>query len=149
LVELRPILPLKEAKNVILTHGNGHTFELGRYLSKNENDENIYFRATTLFWTKENQEKEIKEDWILRVLWRKNYKKSRTTLSIWFYDTLLPSIQIQVKSKFAFVSTIFICQAHKLEMLWPKILSYELEIFFAFKDIKWTKCQKVMQVCTV
>jgi len=132
----KPILPLKEAGNI--THGNATRLNWEDTCPKNENDE-IYILGNPPYLGQRNQKKEHKEDMDFAFYGEKNYK-NLDYISIWFlYAAKYTNTS---KIKFAFVSTNSICQGTQVEMLWPKILSYELEIFFAFKDIKWTNNAK-------
>ncbi len=45
-------------------------------------------------------------------------------------------------AKFAFVSTNSICQGDQVGILWPVTLLDDLEIYFAYKDFKWTNNAK-------
>ena len=130
------ILPLKEAGNI--TQGNATRLNWEDTCSKNENDE-IYILGNPPYLGQRNQKKEHKEDMDFAFYGEKNYK-NLDYISIWFLYAA--KYTTSSKIKFAFVSTNSICQGTQVEMLWPKILSYELEIFFAFKDIKWTNNAK-------
>ncbi|WP_027126301.1 class I SAM-dependent DNA methyltransferase [Gelidibacter mesophilus] len=138
--QAKPILPLKEAGNI--TQGNATRLDWETICPKTHSDKGlaeVYILGNPPYLGQRNQKKEHKEDMDFAFYGLKNYK-NLDYISIWFLNASRYTDSSLIK--FAFVSTNSICQGTQIEMLWPKIFSYELEIFFAFKDIKWTNNAK-------
>lgn len=61
--------------------------------------------------------------------------KNLDYISCWF---ITAARYINANSKFAFVSTNSLCQGTQVPLVWPHVLNTNVEIFFAYKDFKWT-----------
>ncbi|MDF5377451.1 class I SAM-dependent DNA methyltransferase, partial [Vibrio parahaemolyticus] len=85
-----------------------------------------------------NQSKEHQKDMDVVFDGIKNYK-NLDYISCWFMKA---SRYINNKSAFAFVTTNSLCQGTQVEMLWPHIFKMNLEISFAYRNIKWTNNAK-------
>ncbi len=132
----KPILPLKEAGHI--TQGNATRLKWEDTCPKKADDE-IFILGNPPYLGQRNQKKEHKEDMDFAFAGYKNYK-NLDYISIWFLKA--SKYCDKLKIKFAFVTTNSICQGVQIEMLWPKIFSFNLEIFFAYKDFKWTNNAK-------
>lgn len=131
-----PSLPLKDGGNIV--HGNATRLDWEEVCPKVEGDE-IYILGNPPYLGQRNQKQEHQSDMDFAFTGKANYK-NLDYISIWF---LYASQYItKFKAKFAFVSTNSICQGVQVEMLWPYIFERELEIFFAYKNIKWTNSAK-------
>lgn len=132
----KPILPLKEAGHITCGNATRLSWE---DICPRIGEEEIYILGNPPYLGQRNQKKIHKEDMDFAFTGFKNYK-NLDYISIWFLKA--SRYCIYGKIKFAFVSTNSICQGVQIEMLWPKIFKYNLEIFFAYKDIKWTNNAK-------
>lgn len=130
-----PTLPLQAGGNII--HGNATRVDWEVVCPKKANDE-IYILGNPPYLGQRNQKEEHQDDMSFVFNKIKNYK-NLDYISIWFYKA---SNYIDTHSKFAFVTTNSLCQGTQVEMLWPMIFSNNQEIFFAYKNIKWTNNAK-------
>lgn len=132
-----PSLPLHDGGNIV--HGNATRLNWEEVCPKNEGDE-IYILGNPPYLGQRNQKKEHQLDMDFAFQGKINYK-NLDYIACWF---LVASKYIVNESncKFAFVSTNSICQGTQVEMLWSHIFELNAEIFFAFKDIKWTNNAK-------
>ena len=132
-----PSLPLQNGGNIV--HGNATRLDWEEVCPKNVGDE-IYILGNPPYLGQRNQQKEHQLDMDFVFKGKTNYK-NLDYIACWF---LLASKYIANESscKFALVSTNSINQGTQVEMLWSYIFELNLEIFFAFKDIKWTNNAK-------
>jgi hypothetical protein len=133
--ETNPTLPLQSGGNIV--YGNATRLDWENVCPKKENDE-IYILGNPPYLGQRNQKKEHQDDmdFVFNIV--KNYK-NLDYISIWFYKA---TYYIDLNCKYAFVTTNSICQGTQVEMLWPMILNKNQEIFFAYKNIKWTNNAK-------
>jgi type II restriction/modification system DNA methylase subunit YeeA len=131
-----PTLPLQTGGNIV--HGNATRLDWEEICPKGVNDE-IYILGNPPFLGQRNQKKSHQDDLIFSFKGFENYK-NLDYVSIWF---LYASKYISSTShKYAFVTTNSITQGTQVDMLWQKIFSFNLEIFFANKNFKWTNNAK-------
>nr|WP_233195850.1 DNA methyltransferase [Aquimarina sp. MAR_2010_214] len=130
------ILPLKEAGNI--TQGNATRLNWEDTCPKNENDE-IYILGNPPYLGSFLQTKEQKSDLALVCSGFKSYK-DLDYISCWFIKSARFVQKDNVKC--AYVTTNSICQGEQVSLLWPFILSKNLEIFFAYNSFKWTNNAK-------
>nr|WP_314896938.1 DNA methyltransferase [uncultured Flavobacterium sp.] len=126
-----PTLPLKDAGQI--TKGNATRLDWEAVCPKNEGDE-IYILGNPPYLGFRNWDKTQKEDmdFVFKDLGnvlRLDY------IACWFKKA---SDYIEkFNSKFSFVSTSSICQGEQVSLIWPYVLSKNLEIFFAYKPFDW------------
>ncbi|MBU1658465.1 N-6 DNA methylase [bacterium] len=132
-----PSLPLHDGGHIV--HGNATRLNWEEVCPKNDGDE-IYILGNPPYLGQRNQQKEHQLDMDFVFKGKTNYK-NLDYIACWF---LVASKYITNESncKFAFVSTNSINQGTQVEMLWSYIFELNLEIFFAFKDIKWSNNAK-------
>ncbi|EGR3221762.1 N-6 DNA methylase [Vibrio parahaemolyticus] len=130
-----PTLPLKQSGRIF--HGNAATLDWDYICPNGESDE-IYILGNPPYLGQRNQSKEHQKDMDVVFDGIKNYK-NLDYISCWFMKA---SRYINNKSAFAFVTTNSLCQGTQVEMLWPHIFKMNLEISFAYRNIKWTNNAK-------
>ena len=138
--ETRPTLPLQDAGNIVC--GNAARLEWELVCPKVDlkgNAYEVYILGNPPYLGQRNQKKEHQDDMDFTFKGMTNYK-NLDYISIWFLKASKYTNNERVK--FAFVSTNSICQGTQVEMLWPHIFQEKLEIFFAFKSIKWSNSAK-------
>lgn len=133
--ELIPALPLKHSGNIV--NANAATFEWTKVCDPNGE---TYILGNPPYYGTRNQKKNHKED-ILQVAGGFNNYKSFDYISCWFINASR-YLRKNSTAKFAFVSTNSICQGDQVGILWPVTLLDDLEIYFAYKDFKWTNNAK-------
>lgn len=133
--ESNPTLPLQAGGTIV--HGNATRLDWEVVCPKNLNNE-IYILGNPPYLGQRNQKEEHQADMSF-VFSKVNNYKNLDYISIWFYKA---SKYIDTNSKFAFVTTNSLCQGTQVEMLWPLIFANMQEIFFAYKNIKWTNNAK-------
>lgn len=132
-----PALPLKDAGKIICA--NACRIDWEQVCPKQPEDE-IYILGNPPYLGSKNQNEEHKKDLacVFNLL-NIQYKKM-DYITAWFIKA---SIYIKAtQSTFAFVSTNSICQGEQVNLLWPFILSAELEIFFAHQSFDWSNSAK-------
>lgn len=132
----KPILPLKEAGNIV--QGNAARMNWEEVCPKRANDE-IYVIGNPPYLGARIQDDEQKSDMDFVF---SSFSKYRDLdyISIWFYKG---SKYIEgVNGKLAFVSTNSISQGQQVALLWEKVLRDRIEIFFAHHSFKWTNNAK-------
>jgi hypothetical protein len=126
-----PTLPLKEGGHI--TRGNATRIDWEVVCPRRANDE-IFVLGNPPYKGSSGQNAEQKEDMAIVFKGIPGYK-NLDFISAWF---LKGGKYIQsTNSQFAFVSTNSICQGEQVALLWPTILSLQLEISFAFQSFKW------------
>lgn len=133
--ELIPALPLKHSGNIV--NANAATFEWTKVCDPNGE---TYILGNPPYYGTRNQKKNHKED-IFHVAGGFNNYKSFDYISCWFINASR-YLRKNSTAKFAFVSTNSICQGDQVGILWPVTLLDDLEIYFAYKDFKWTNNAK-------
>ncbi len=132
--DVKPTLPLRESGNIVC--GNATRIEWKSVCTKEDNDE-IYIMGNPPYLGAKNQNIEQKED--MKVVFKKDFKNI-DYISAWFY---LAAKYIEgINAKLAFVSTNSVCQGEQVALIWRRVLSGNLEIFFAHQSFKWTNNAK-------
>jgi len=126
-----PTLPLQNSCNVVC--GNGTRMSWHDVCST-ENNSEIFVIGNPPYLGFKMQNSEHKLDIAHVFKETKNYKKL-DYISCWWY--LAAKYIKGRKAKAAFVSTNSVCQGEHIGLLWPLILSQEVEIGFAYKSFKW------------
>ena len=132
----KPILPLKEAGHI--TQGNATRLDWEIACPKHKNDE-IYILGNPPYLGARIQDSKQKMDMAI-VFKNINGYNNMDYIASWFY---LGSKYIDgINAKCAFVSTNSICQGEQVALIWPNILSDNIEIGFAVQSFKWTNNAK-------
>jgi len=131
-----PILPLKMAGKII--RGNATRLEWELVCPKADNDE-IYLLGNPPYLGARLQNKDQKADMQLVFQNLKGYNNI-DYIACWFYKG--GNYIQKVNAQLAFVSTNSICQGEQVALLWPHILSDEIEIGFAAQSFRWTNNAK-------
>jgi type I restriction-modification system DNA methylase subunit len=127
-------LPLKQAGYVV--HDNAARLDWEKVCPKHKGDE-IYILGNPPYAGSRNQEDSQKED--MRSVFQNDYK-SLDYVCCWF---LKGAAYIEgCDAQFAFVSTNSICQGEQVALIWPRVLSNNLEIGFAHQSFKWSNNAK-------
>ncbi|WP_339757532.1 class I SAM-dependent DNA methyltransferase [Algoriphagus aquimarinus] len=126
-----PTLPLKEAGKIVC--GNACRLDWEEVCPKKEGDE-IYILGNPPYLGAHLQSKTQKKDMDIVFTGMKSAKKL-DYIGCWFYKGA--EYIKSSKNKLAFVSTNSICQGEQVAILWPNILAYEREIFFAHQSFIW------------
>jgi type I restriction-modification system DNA methylase subunit len=131
-----PTLPLQEAGQIVC--GNACRLDWEQICPQSKGNE-IYIFGNPPYLGQRNQSSSQATDMDVAFSGYSNYKNLDYVAS-WFIKA---SKYIRTsKNKFAFVTTNSITQGTQVAMLWPKIFDFKLEIFFAFKNFKWTNNAK-------
>jgi len=140
-----PTLPLKGP--AIIVHGNACRIDWDSVCPKKGVDE-IYLLGNPPYLGYSVQDLEQKKDMLLVLSGVAGYK-SLDYIACWFYKA---SIFIEnCNAAYAFVSTNSICQGEQVGILWPSILSLNLEIGFAHTSFKWSNNakSKAQVICVI
>lgn len=129
-----PTLPLQNGGNIV--HGNATRLNWELVCSKGSNDE-IFILGNPPYLGSRKQDDFQKND--LEFVFKNNFK-SLDYISAWFYKG--SNYIRNTKSKCAFVTTNSICQGEQVAITWPRILVDNINIFFAYKDFKWSNNAK-------
>lgn len=142
-----PILPLKESGKIVC--GNAARMDWTSVCPRTNADAEpveVYIIGNPPYLGARIQDKFQKEDIEI------NFKKEKGVnnldyISIWFYKgaKYIEGYNAQL----AFVTTNSICQGEQVSLLWPRILSENLEIGFAHLSFKWTNNAKANAGVTV
>jgi len=130
-----PSLPLKESGNIIC--GNATRLDWNKVCPKDNYGE-IFVLGNPPYLGFKKQNKNQKSDMSHIFDGQESYKQL-DYISCWFYKA---SLYLDSNVKVAFVSTNSICQGTQVEMLWPKILNTDIEIYFAVRTFKWSNYAK-------
>lgn len=129
-------LPLHNIRNIVC--GNACRTDWNEVCPHTAEDE-VYIFGNPPYLGSKVQTAEQKED-IKVVFGDLKNSKILDYISIWFY---LGSRYIaDSKAKLAFVSTNSICQGEQVAVLWPLILSLDVEIGYAYQSFKWSNNAK-------
>lgn len=127
----KPILPLKEAGNIVC--GNATRINWEDICLRSQKSE-IYLLGNPPYLGKSLQDAAQKEDMDIAFYGLNGYK-NLDYIAIWF---LKAKNYIEHYSfKVAFVSTNSICQGEQVSVLWPHLISNNIEIGFAHQSFKW------------
>ncbi len=131
-----PTLPLKEAGKIV--QGNATRLDWEKVCPKNEGDE-IYILGNPPYLGARMQNKEQKAD-MKFVFDNLKGLNNLDYIACWFKKG--SDFIVNSNSKYAFVSTNSICQGEQVSILWPILLTNNLEIQFAHQSFKWTNNAK-------
>ncbi|WP_404469256.1 class I SAM-dependent DNA methyltransferase [Sutcliffiella horikoshii] len=125
------ILPLQESGNII--HGNALRMDWHDIVPHEVNEE-VYIMGNPPYIGSRNQNEENKKDMSTIFQGVQSFKKL-DYICAWFL--LGVKFVGNTKNKFAFVTTNSITQGEQVPILWKKLLSYNIEICFAYNSFKW------------
>lgn len=132
----KPILPLKEAGKI--ARGNATRIDWKTVCPITEDDE-VYIIGNPPYLGARVQDGEQKRDMDFVFSRLKKYR-DLDYISCWFYKG---TEYIQgLNAKCAFVTTNSICQGQQVPLIWPHILSINVEIDYAHLSFKWTNNAK-------
>ena len=131
-----PILPLKEAGQI--THENATRTNWNEACPISKTDE-VYIIGNPPYLGARLQDAEQKKDMKI-VFHGKNGYNNMDYIACWFYKAKDFIKGFNVKC--AFVTTNSICQGEQVALIWPNILSDEIEIDFAHQSFKWNNNAK-------
>ncbi len=138
----KPALPLTSAGKIV--HGNATRLDWEIVCPKD--DDEIYILGNPPFLGQRNQLQSHQNDMTCAFNGYDDYK-NLDYVSIWF---LMAAKYISdTNNKFAFVTTNSITQGTQVNMIWPKLFAFNLEIFFAHKNFKWSNNAKANAGVTV
>ena len=132
----KPILPLKEAGQI--TQGNATRVDWNAVCPIMEKDE-VYIIGNPPYLGKSTQDKEQKADMDYAISYLHGYK-SLDYIAIWFQKGA--NYINGFNAKCAFVSTNSISQGKQVSPFWSKIISINIEIYFAYPSFKWNNNAK-------
>jgi type II restriction/modification system DNA methylase subunit YeeA len=125
------ILPLQESGNIV--QGNALRMYWHEIVPHEPNEE-VYIMGNPPYIGSRNQTEENKKDMSTIFQGVQSFKKL-DYISAWFL--LGVEFVENTKNKFAFVTTNSITQGEQVPILWKKLLSYNIEICFAYNSFKW------------
>jgi len=128
----KPILPLKEAGNIV--QGNAARMNWEEVCPKKANDE-IYIIGNPPYLGAREQDKYQKED--IKIVYSKYSKRTKVDYIFPWFLKASEYIEGLLNAKYSFVSTNSICQGELVAHLWPYILNKGQEIEFAYSSFKW------------
>jgi len=132
----KPILPLKEAGQI--THANATRANWKEVCPIAKKDE-VYIIGNPPYLGARLQDTEQKKDMEIVLCSKKGYN-NMDYISCWFYKA--KNYIKGFNAKCALVTTNSICQGEQVALIWPNILSDEVEIDFAYQSFKWTNNAK-------
>lgn len=132
----KPILPLKEAGQI--THANATRTNWKEACPIVESNE-VYIIGNPPYLGARLQDAEQKSDMKVVFNAKKGYN-NMDYISCWFYKA--KNYIKGFNAKCALVTTNSICQGEQVALIWPHILSDEVEIDFAYQSFKWTNNAK-------
>ena len=130
------ILPLKEAGQI--THANA-TRENWNKACPITTDDEVYIIGNPPYLGARLQDSEQKKDMGVVFNGKKGYN-NMDYIACWFYKA--KDYIRGYNAKCALVTTNSICQGEQVALIWPNILSDEIEIGFAHQSFKWTNNAK-------
>ncbi len=132
----KPILPLKEAGKIVC--GNAARKDWEEVCPKGKEDE-IYILGNPPYLGARVQDESQKSDMDAVFSHLKKYR-DLDYISCWFYKA--KNYIKGFNARFAFVSTNSISQGQQVALLWPQLISDDIEINFAHHSFKWTNNAK-------
>ncbi len=132
----KPILPLKEAGQI--KQGNATREDWNAVCPIKEKNE-VYIIGNPPYLGARLQDAEQKKDMKI-VFSGKNGYNNMDYISCWFFKA--KDYIKEFNAKCAFVTTNSICQGEQVALMWPSILSDNIEIDFAYPSFKWTNNAK-------
>lgn len=132
----KPILPLKEAGQI--KQGNATRRDWNEVCPISSTDE-VYVIGNPPYLGARLQDAEQKKD--MKIVFNgKNGYNNMDYISCWFFKA--KDYIKGFNAKCAFVTTNSICQGEQVALMWPAILSDNIEIDFAYQSFKWTNNAK-------
>ncbi len=131
-----PILPLKQAGKIVCDNAARIAW---KDVCPKSTDDEIYILGNPPYLGARLQDDYQKQD-IALVLDAIHGSNNLDYISIWFYKARKYMEAFNIKC--AFVSTNSICQGEQVAILWPKILTNNIEVSFAYQSFKWTNNAK-------
>ena len=132
----KPILPLKQAGQIVC--GNSARLDW-KIVCPIEKDVEVYIIGNPPYLGARMQDEEQKKDMAF-VFNGLNGYNNMDYISCWFFKA---KYYIEGnKSKVAFVTTNSITQGEQVALLWPNLISDNIEINFAYHSFKWTNNAK-------
>lgn len=131
-----PILPLKQAGQII--QGNA-TREDWKKVCPIDLASEVYIIGNPPYLGARLQDAEQKKDMGI-VFHSINGYNNMDYIACWFYKA--KEYISGFNSKAAFVSTNSICQGEQVALIWPHLISEQIEIGFAHQSFKWTNNAK-------
>src|SRR5690554_2520920 len=132
----KAILPLKEAGQI--TQGNATRVDWNMVCPITDKDE-VYVIGNPPYLGARLQDAEQKKD--MRIVFSgKNGYNNMDYISCWFFKA--KDYIKGFNAKCAFVTTNSICQGEQVALIWPTILSDNIETDFAYQSFKWTNNAK-------
>ncbi len=132
----KAILPLKEAGQI--TQGNATRVDWTVACPISATDE-VYVIGNPPYLGARLQDAEQKKD--MRIVFSgNNGYNNMDYISCWFFKA--KDYIKGFNAKCAFVTTNSICQGEQVALIWPTILSDNIEIDFAYQSFKWTNNAK-------
>ena len=132
----KPILPLKEAGQI--KQGNATRLDWNTVYPITEKDE-VYVIGNPPYLGARLQDAEQKKDMDFVFSKLKKYR-DLDYINCWVYKGA--EYISGLNAKCAFVTTNSICQGQQVPLIWPHILSKNIEIDFAHQSFKWTNNAK-------
>ncbi|MAS87229.1 MAG: SAM-dependent methyltransferase [Micavibrio sp.] len=133
--QTNPTLPLKEGGNIVCGNATRIPWE---DVCPKDTDAEIYVLGNPPYAGQKNHTDDHRGDLDYVFTGQPNYKKL-DYISCWFY---LAARYINNSIRSGFVTTNSICQGTQVDMLWPKILSQDVEICFCYSAFKWSNNAK-------
>lgn len=132
----KPILPLKEAGQI--KQGNAARRDWNEVCPISSTDE-VYVIGNPPYLGARLQDAEQKKD--MRIVFSgNNGYNNMDYISCWFFKA--KDYIKGMNAKCAFVTTNSICQGEQVALMWPGILSDNVEIDYAYPSFKWTNNAK-------
>ena len=131
-----PTLPLTDAGNIV--QGNACRLDWEKMCPKNEKDE-IYILGNPPYLGARMQSDNQKKDMAIVFEGLKG-SNNLDYISCWFKKATTYITNANAQS--AFVSTNSISQGEQVELLWPHLISENIEIGFTYQSFKWTNNAK-------
>lgn len=141
-----PLIPLKETGQIHA--GNATRIDWNDVCPNNGTDE-IYLIGNPPYVGSSMQTKDQKDD-LAYVFQGEKYSKNLDYISLWFI--LGARYLRQTQARLAFVSTNSVAQGDHAGLLFPKILSNEVEIGYVYSSFKWennAKRKAGVTVCVI
>jgi hypothetical protein len=135
--ECKPTLPLQNSGNIV--QGNAAILPWSKVCLPNMKD-HVYILGNPPYLGARQQSSKQKEDMSI-TLGKLKGINNLDYISIWFVKAA-EYISNNKNVSAAFVSTNSICQGTQVALLWPKLLTNDIEIGFAYDSFKWSNNAK-------
>jgi hypothetical protein len=130
-----PLIPLKDTGNVVCNNAARVDWET---ICPATDEDEVYLIGNPPYLGGKLQNTDQKKDKDIALAELDQYK-DLDYIAIWFVKA---SNFIKKRGKYAFVTTNSLFQGTQVPKLWPRILSKNQEIFFAYKNFKWSNNAK-------